>query len=160
MSQETYNLFLCAGNRHLLYGLYFRRVYLNTLVTDEKTQKLTRPYFEVTLVRIQPQLICLQPVKHFLEMIKVLFLSLRPGYHIINIHFDLVVNHIMEQSDHGSLISCPSILLPKRHHLVAEGAPLYNEGCLLHVLRSHLDLFVAREAIHEGEYFVLGSVVN
>ena len=69
-------------------------------------------------------------------MIKVLFLGLRPGYYVININLDLMVDHIMEQSDHGALISCPDILQPKRHHLITEGAPLCDEVCLLHVFRT------------------------
>ena len=35
-----------------------------------------------------------------------------------------------------------------------------NEGCLLHVFMSHIDLVVARETIHEREDFVLHDVVN
>ena len=93
-------------------------------------------------------------------MIKVIFLSLRPDYHIINIDFDLVVNHIMEQSDHGAPISFPSVLQPERNYFVAEGAPLCDKGCLLHVFGSHFDLVVARETIHEGEDFVLHDVAN
>ena len=93
-------------------------------------------------------------------MIKVFFLGLGLGYHVININLYLMVDHIMEQSYHGSLISCPSILQPKRHHLVTEGAPLCNEGRLLHVFKSHLDLVVAKETIHEGEDFMLCGVVD
>ena len=93
-------------------------------------------------------------------MIKMFLFGLRPGYHIININLYLVVNHVMEQGDHGSLISCPNILQPKRHHLVTESTPLCDEGCLLHVFGCHLDLVVARETIHKGEDFVLCGVVN
>ena len=35
-----------------------------------------------------------------------------------------------------------------------------DEGCLLHVFRSHLDLVVSRETIHEGEDFVFHGVVD
>ena len=80
-------------------------------------------------------------------MINVIFLSLGPGYHVININLDLVVNHIVEQRDHGTLISFPRILQPKRLYLVTESAPLCNEGCLLHVFRGHLDLVVARGSL-------------
>ena len=87
-------------------------------------------------------------------------LQFETKYHVININLDLMLNHIVEQSDHGSLIDYPNILQPKRHHLVTEGTTLYDEGCLLHVFRSHLDLVVARETIHEGEDFVMRDVVN
>ena len=84
-------------------------------------------------------------------MIKVLFLSLRPDYHIINIDLYLVVNHIVEQGYHNTLIGCPNVLQPKWHNLVTKSSPLCNEGCLLHVLRCHFDLVVTRESIHEGK---------
>ena len=71
-----------------------------------------------------------------------------------------MVNHIVEQSNHEALISYPSILQPKRYHLVAEGAPLCDKGRLLHVFRSHLDLIVPKEIVHEGKDLVLCGVFN
>ena len=93
-------------------------------------------------------------------MIKMFFLSLRHGYHVTDLNLYLMVNHVMEQSYHSLLISCPSILQPKRHHLVAESASLCNKGCPHHVFRCHLDQIIAREIVHEGKDFVLCGIVN
>ena len=93
-------------------------------------------------------------------MIKVLFFSLTPDYHIVNIDLYLVMDHIMEQCYHSMLIGCPSIVQPKWHKLVAESAPLCNGSSLLHVFRCHFDLIITREFVHEGEYLMLCSVVN
>ena len=93
-------------------------------------------------------------------MIKVLFLSLRPGYNVINADLYLMMNHIMKQNYHGSLIGCPSVLQSKRHHFVTENAPLHDEGCLLHVLGCHLDLIITRESVHEGEYLMMCGIIN
>ena len=71
-----------------------------------------------------------------------------------------MVNHVVEQSDHGALISCPNILQSEWHDLIVKGAPLRNEGCLLHVLGSHLDLIVTKKTIHKGEDLMLCGVVD
>ena len=71
-----------------------------------------------------------------------------------------MVNHVMEQSYHGTLISCADILQPKRHNLAAESASLYDEGCFLHIFRRHLILIITREPVHEIEYLMLSGVVN
>src|ERR1051325_6292710 len=58
------------------------------------------------------------------------------------------------------LVCGTSIFQPKRHDLVIESAPLYNESSLFHIFGSHLDLIVIGETIHEREDFVLCSIVN
>src|ERR1051325_6429751 len=58
------------------------------------------------------------------------------------------------------MISGASVLQSERHDLVAECAPLCNESSLLHVFRSHLDLIVTGETIHEGENLMLSGVVD
>src|ERR1044072_3387867 len=71
-----------------------------------------------------------------------------------------MMNHVVKQCHHGTLISGARVLQSERHNLVAESTPLCNESSLLHVFRSHFDLIVIEETIHEGENFVLSSVVN
>ena len=88
------------------------------------------------------------------------FFKLRHGYHVVDVNLYLMMDHAMEQSYHGLLISFPSVLQPKRHHFVAESPSLCDEGCLLHVFGCHLDLIVTREIIHEGKDLVLCSVIN
>ena len=58
------------------------------------------------------------------------------------------------------LISCVDVFQPKRHNLVAEGAPLCDEDGFLHIFRFHLDLIITRETIHEREYLMLSGVVD
>src|ERR1044072_9649738 len=70
------------------------------------------------------------------------------------------MNHVMKQSYHGTLICGASVLQSERHDLVAECAPLCNKSSLFHVFRSHFDLIVTGETIHEGENFMLSGVVN
>ena len=66
--------------------------------------------------------------------------SLGLCYHVIHIHFDLLMHHVVEQCYHHSLIRCPGILQPERHDLIAKGSPYYQECGLLHILWSHFDL--------------------
>src|ERR1043165_2331141 len=70
------------------------------------------------------------------------------------------MDHVMKPSYHGTLICGASVLQSERHDLVAECAPLCNESSLLHVFRSHFDLIVTGETFHEGDNFMLSSVVN
>src|ERR1051325_11298762 len=93
-------------------------------------------------------------------MIKMLFLCLRPSYHVVDIDLYLVMNHVMEQCHHSALISGACVLQSERHDLVAESTPLCNKSSLLHVVGSHFDLIVTGETIHEGENLMLSGVVN
>src|ERR1051325_10853871 len=70
------------------------------------------------------------------------------------------MDHVMEQCYHSALISGACVLQSERHNLVAESTPLCNKSSLLHVFRSHFDLIVTGETIHEGANFMLSSVVN
>src|ERR1043165_910365 len=58
------------------------------------------------------------------------------------------------------MISGACVLQSERHDFVAESTPLCNESSLLHVFKSHFDLIVAGETIHEGENLMLSGVVN
>src|ERR1051325_5193912 len=93
-------------------------------------------------------------------MIKMLFFILWSSYHVVDVDLYLVMNHVMKQSHHGTLICGANVLQPERHDLVAECAPLCNENSLFHVFKSHFDLIVTKETIHEGENLVLSGVVN
>src|ERR1043165_3242866 len=70
------------------------------------------------------------------------------------------MNHVMKQCYHSTLISGACILQSEWHDLVAESTPLCNKSSLLHVFGSHFDLIATGETIHEGENFVLSSVIN
>ena len=72
-------------------------------------------------------------------MVEIFLFSLGPCNHVVNIYLNLMMNRVMEQSDHGALIRFPSVLQSERHDLVAKGALLRNEGRLLHVFGSHLN---------------------
>ena len=50
MSQETSNFLLCTGSWNFLYSFYLCMIYLDAFVTDNETQKLTKPYPEGALV--------------------------------------------------------------------------------------------------------------
>ena len=93
-------------------------------------------------------------------MVKMFLFNLRSGYHVIHVDLYLVMDHIVKQSYHGTLIGCPDILQPKWHNFVTERAPLCDEGCFLHVLRCHFDMAVSGETIHEGKYFMLSIFVD
>src|ERR1044072_4285573 len=93
-------------------------------------------------------------------MIKVLFLCLRSSYHVVDIDLYLVMNHVMKQCYHSTLISGSCVLQSEWHNLVTESTPLCNKGSLLHVFGSHFNLIVTGETIHEGDNFMLSGVVN
>ena len=93
-------------------------------------------------------------------MVKVFFFGLGPCNHVINVDLNLMVNHVMEQSDHGALIRCPNILQFERHDFIAKGTPPCDERCLFHILGSHFNLIVTGETIDKGEDLMLCGVVN
>ena len=89
----------------------------------------------------------------------LLFITWFHNY-VINIYFNLFVNHIMKQSCHTSLIGSTSIYQAKRHHFITERSPRSDEGRLFSIFRWHSYLVIARETIHKGEHFGLSSTVN
>src|ERR1044072_7858208 len=93
-------------------------------------------------------------------MIKMLFFGLWSSYHVVDVDLYLVMDHVMKQCHHSTLISGACVLQSKRHNLVAESAPLCNKSSLLHVFGSHFDLIITGETIHEGENLMLSGVVN
>src|SRR3954464_9125130 len=151
--EETTNLFFCSRLRHLLYSFYLCRIDLNTFPTNNKAQQLSRSHSESAFVWIQPQSEFPKPFKQLLQMNQVLLFSMRFCNHVVDIHFNLFVNHVMEKSHHGALIRCPCVFQPKRHNFIAESSPRCDKRCFLHVFWCHLDLIVPREAIHEGKHF-------
>ena len=79
------------------------------------------------------------------------FLGFRFSNYVVHVDLDLLMHHIMEQSYHGPLISCPGILESKGHHLVTERPPQGDESSLFHILWRHLYLIVTGETVHEGK---------
>ena len=82
-------------------------------------------------------------------MVKMFLFSMESSYHIVDVDLYLVMNHVMEQSYHNTLICCTDVLQTKRHNLVTESASLCDEGSLFHVFRYHLDLIITPETVHE-----------
>ena len=93
-------------------------------------------------------------------MVKIFLFSLRYRYHVVNINLYLVMDHVMEQIYHSTLICHSGVLQTERHNLVTESASLCDKSSLLCVFRFHLDLIIPRETTHEGKYLVLSGVVN
>ena len=90
----------------------------------------------------------------------VFLLGLRFGNYVVHVDLDLLVHHIVEQSYHSPLISCPGVLASKGHHLVTERSPQGDEGSLFHILRRHLYLIVTGEPIHEGKQSEIGCIIH
>ena len=63
-----------------------------------------------------------------MQMIEMLFFSLLPGYHVVNVDLYLVMNHVTEQGYHSTMICCVSVFQPKRHNLVTESPPMGDKG--------------------------------
>ena len=81
----------------------------------------------------------------------VFLLGFRLRDHVVHIDLDFSVHHIMEQSHHILLISCPGVLESKGHHLITERPLQGDEGSLFHILRQHFYLIVTREPVSEGK---------
>jgi len=60
--------------------------------------------------RVQLQLICPQPFKNFLQSQDMTLFFFGFSDHIIYIHLNFFMHHVMEKFHHRSLISCSSIL--------------------------------------------------
>src|SRR3954464_3003961 len=158
--EETTNLFFCSRVKHLLYSFYFCRIDLDTFSTNNKAQQLSGSHSESAFIWIQPQSEFPKPFKQLLQMNQVLFFSMRLCNHVVDIHFNLFVNHVVKKSHHGTLIRCPCVFQPKRHDFIAESSPRCDKCCFLHVFWCHLDLIVPREAIHEGKHFERSSIIH
>ena len=52
------------------------------------------------------------------------------GYHVIHVDFNLFMHHIMEQGQHGSLISSTYILQAEWHNIICISSPMSGECCL------------------------------
>lgn len=89
----------------------------------------------------------------------MVLMSLRLGNHIVHIYLHFFMHHIMEQGDHGPLISDSSIFQPKRHDIISIGPPMCGECRLGLVLFCHFYLIVPRESIDEGKDCIGGYIV-
>ena len=79
----------------------------------------------------------------------------RLSNHVIHVNLYLVMNHVMEEGDHGSLISGSCVLQTKRHDIVHEGSPMCDESSLGFVFFDHLDLIVPENpSMNENTAFV------
>ena len=78
---------------------------------------------------------------------------------VIKIRFHELSN-IMESVRHRLLESRSSIFKTKGHFLVGEGAPREDESGLMLIFWLDLDLIVARESIHKGEYFISRTIIQ
>ena len=65
------------------------------------------------------------------------------GNHVIYVDFNLFMHHIMEQGQHGSLISSTYILQAEWHNIICISSPVSGECCLSLVFLGHFDLIVA-----------------
>lgn len=75
-------------------------------------------------------------------------------YHdIINIIFNTVVKHVMENSSYSSLVSGSSILY-------SENYPFEFGRQFLNISWVHFNLIVATEVIHEREHLISDYVVD
>src|SRR2546421_1324174 len=76
--------------------------------------------------------------------------SLGHDHHIVNVHLQLLMDHVMKQGGSHSLIRCSSIFQTEWHDFVAESAELRNEGGLCFISQCHFNLIVPRKTVHDG----------
>ena len=62
--------------------------------------------------------------------------------HVIHINLYLMVNHVVEESDHGVLISGSYVFQTERHDVIHEGSLMSDESSLGFVFFGHFDLIV------------------
>jgi hypothetical protein len=74
-TKESFDLFLCLQSRHFSDGSDFVGIYFNTLLTNNKAQKLPGSDTEGTLIRIQTELVLSQPLKHLQQILNMFFFS-------------------------------------------------------------------------------------
>ena len=66
----------------------------------------------------------------------------RLSNHVIYINLYLMMNHVVEEGDHGSLISGSCVLQTEGHDIIHEGSPMCDESSLGFVFFGHFDLIV------------------
>ena len=72
-------------------------------------------------------------------------------HHIIDVTFHRVADQVAKNTRHGTLVSGAGVLQSERHDGVVEVA-LWGPKCSVNgVVWVHLDLVVARRAVHEGQ---------
>jgi hypothetical protein len=78
---------------------------------------------------------------------------------IVQIRLNDMLN-IVESVGHSSLKRSTSVLQTERKFTVSESTPRTNESGFVLVLRSDVDLIIARKSIHERKDFVAGTVID
>jgi hypothetical protein len=83
-------------------------------------------------------------------------------YYVIDVDLHQLVDQIMIDINHGTLVHGAGILQPKGHdHVFEQSHDTGYSGCsLVYVLWSHENLIVAGVAIHETQNLVAGSRVD
>jgi len=81
-------------------------------------------------------------------------------YDVINVHFNLLMNHVVENSHHGSHVGGTDVLEEERHHPVVIYTPRCNESCFFHVFLIHQNLVIACVTVYKRLHLMFGTVVN
>ena len=66
----------------------------------------------------------------------------RLSNYVIHVNLYLMMNHVVEEGDHGSLISGSCVLQTEGHDIIHEGSPMCDKSSLGFVFLGHLDLIV------------------
>ena len=93
------------------------------------------------------------------EMGRVVLATHEMHGYIIEIQLYDVLD-IMKSIRHGALKSRTSVLQNERHFLVGKGTPRTNESSLVSIHGKNINLIIARETIHQREYFTPSTIVD
>lgn len=76
---------------------------------------------------------------------------------IINIVLEMPMEHVVEDNEHGALISYACVLKAERHDHVVEVTHGCSEGSLLDIRKVQLNMVIAIESAREEEHRISSS---
>ena len=86
---------------------------------------------------VQPHVVALEALKHFLQIRNQAFFGDSLYQHVIDVNFHRIPNVFSENFVHESLVRCSCVLQPERHYCIMVIAYGGDEGCLFGITWVH-----------------------
>ena len=102
----------------------------------------------------------MQTFKEFSQVCQMIWTLTRFDYDVIHVHFNFLMNHIVENSCPGSHLSGTGVLEAERHHPVVIYTTRCNECHVFRVFLIHQNLVITCIIVHKWLHLMFGTIVN
>jgi len=144
---------------HLLDGADFLRVEVDSFGCNDKPKKFTG-YPQEGFGGIHLQLMRPHDIEYCLQIYYVIAIDTIFYCNIVYVAFHCFAYILVENYIHSSLVCRPLILQPEGHHSIEVHSQWCPKGCILLIVRVHLNLIVFRESVDERYLFKPTCVVQ